>query len=214
MITAGGKTTAEVVWELKLDRDPERNFRLLFERYHAQIRRFFQRKGMLPEDARDLTQDVFFLVYKGLRQVREDTHFENWLFTIAMNVFRNAVERIRAKKRAARHVSLDEHASGAAAQDAPAPIVNVVDPRPKPFEALLEKEKLEKLREALSELPEQMRRCVQLRVAKDKPYQEIAAIMGISVNTVKAHLHQSKRVLKDKLTPYFGEAGIGAWEDP
>lgn len=49
-----------------------------------------------------------------------------------------------------------------------------------------------------------MRLCVQLRVVKDSSYQEIASIMGLSINTVKAHLFKARESLKDKLNLYFG----------
>jgi len=64
---------------------------------------------------------------------------------------------------------------------------------------------LEKLREALVQLPQQMRRCAQLRVVHDLSYVEIAELMGISVNTVKAHLHQAQKALRAQLSPYFEE---------
>jgi RNA polymerase sigma-70 factor (ECF subfamily) len=69
---------------------------------------------------------------------------------------------------------------------------------------VLEKEKLDKLYSALNALPEQMRRCVTLRVVEDRKYEEIAQQMGIAVNTVKAHLHRARRVLNERLSPYFG----------
>ena len=73
------------------------------------------------------------------------------------------------------------------------------------MERVLQKEKLKKLREALEELPPQMRRCLYLRIVKEQSVQEIATIMGLSVNTVKAHLHQGRRALQAKLAAVFGE---------
>jgi RNA polymerase sigma factor (sigma-70 family) len=83
-------------------------------------------------------------------------------------------------------------------------IPQAISPGTDPEQAMLEKEKCEKLRQALHELPGQMRRCVQLRV-EDCPTQDIAAVLRISINTVKAHLHQAKRILREKLAPYFSD---------
>ena len=47
-----------------------------------------------------------------------------------------------------------------------------------------------------------------LRIVEDSSYEEIAAVLGISVNTAKSHLHQAKRLLRQKLQPYFGEIEI------
>lgn len=194
--------------------DPEQRFRALFERYYGQVNRFFRRKGMDAEDARDLAQDVFLHVYKGLAGLRQDAKFQSWLYTIAANVYKNELERLKAKKRAAVHVPLepfDEESPGDRGTRPQA--VHAVDPRPRPMEVLLEKEKLEQLRRALTELPQQMQRCVRLRVARDKPYQEIADALGISINTVKAHLRQARIALREKLTPYFAEVDVGLPED-
>ena len=161
---------------------------------------------MSPEDCRDLTQETLFSVYKGLKDLRQESQFESWMYKIAMNEYRNEIERRHAKKREASQVSLEEVENPSEDQHLPAR--QVVAPGADPMEALLDKEKLEKLRAALEELPEQMRRCAQLRVAKDLSYQEIASLMGISINTVKAHLHQAQKVLREKLSSYFSEVEI------
>ena len=74
------------------------------------------------------------------------------------------------------------------------------------MEALLEKERRDKLDEAIQSLPPQMRRCVQLRVIKMLSLAEIAAVMHISINTVKAHLHQAKKALKEELDQHFTDS--------
>jgi RNA polymerase sigma-70 factor (ECF subfamily) len=201
------KNTEEIINELQQGRNHEENFQLLWERYYGQIYRFFQRKGFLPEDCKDLAQDVFTSVYKGVKNFRQESRFETWLFKIAMNAYKTEIERRRAKKRDAIEVMLeDEH--DVDSDDQRLVTTQLVDSQATPVEVLLDKEKLEKFRVALQELPDQMRFCVQLRTARDLSYQEIASIMGISINTVKAHLHQAQKVLKEKLNPYFNEVEI------
>jgi RNA polymerase sigma-70 factor (ECF subfamily) len=197
------RSTEEIIRDLKRGGDWERDFRILFERYYGQVHRFFQRKGIPLEDCPDLTQEVFFSVYNGLRDIRQESQFQNWLFTLARNVFVNALERKHAKKRDAAEVSLNEELSES--EDLTLADSLPGDSREIPIEAMLETEKLDKLRGALKELPEQMRHCVQLRVLKDLAYQEIADLMGISINTVKAHLFKARESLKEKLRPYFGD---------
>ena len=53
-----------------------------------------------------------------------------------------------------------------------------------------------------------MRRCAQLRVVHDLSYLEIAALLNISVNTVKAHLHQAQKALRSRLSSYFAELKV------
>jgi RNA polymerase sigma-70 factor (ECF subfamily) len=192
----------EVIREIKQGRNVEANFRWLFDRHYAQILRFFRRKGFETETCRDLTQDTFVSVYKGLRDLRQEEQFESWLFAIAHNVWCSLIENRTAQKRSATVLSLE----GEGESDDRLPIAaRLADQRADPLTVALEKEKLEKLREALVHLPQQMRHCAQLRVVHDLSYAEIAALMGISVNTVKAHLHQAQKALRTQLSSYFEE---------
>jgi len=195
------KSTESIIAEFQQGADPQRNFQILFERFYPQVCRFFQRKGFLPEDSQELTQEVFLSVYRGLVELRQPEQFQSWLFTVARNTYVNELERLHAKKREAVHVSLDEEIGESGdltlAERLPA------EPRSIPIEMILEQEKTERLREAMMELPEQMRRCVQFRVLQDASYQEIAALMEISINTVKAHLYKAREALKERLSPYF-----------
>lgn len=199
-MNARDRDPVEVIREIKQGLNVEANFHWLFNRHHAQILRFFRRKGFDPEACRDLTQDTFVSVYKGLKDLRQEEQFESWLFAIAHNVWCSLIESRSAQKRSAMVLSLD----GEEESDDRLPIASrLADQSADPLTAALEKEKLEKLREALQHLPQQMRRCAQLRVVHDLSYVEIAALMGISVNTVKAHLHQAQKALRTQLSAYF-----------
>lgn len=199
-MSAPDRDPVEVIREIKQGLSVETNFQWLFSRHHAQILRFFRRKGFDPEACRDLTQDTFISVYKGLKDLRQEEQFESWLFAIAHNVWCSLIESRTAQKRSAMVLSLD----GEEESDDRLPIAaRLADQSADPLAAALEKEKLEKLREAMQHLPQQMRRCAQLRVVHDLSYVEIAALMGISVNTVKAHLHQAQKALRTQLSSYF-----------
>jgi RNA polymerase sigma-70 factor (ECF subfamily) len=137
-----------------------------------------------------------------LKDLRQEEQFESWLFAIAHNVWCSHLENRTAQKRSATVLSLD----GEDESDDRLPIAaRLADQRADPLTEALEREKLEKLREALLHLPQQMRHCAQLRVVHDLSYAEIAALMGISVNTVKAHLHQAQKALRTQLSAYFEE---------
>ena len=201
-MNAPDRDPVEVIREIRQGLNVESNFHWLFNRHHAQILRFFRRKGFDPEACRDLTQDTFVSVYKGLKDLRQEEQFESWLFAIAHNVWCSLIESRSAQKRSAMVLSLD----GEEESDDRLPIASrLADQSADPLTVALEKEKLEKLREALQHLPQQMRRCAQLRVVHDLSYVEIAALMGISVNTVKAHLHQAQKALRTQLSSYFEE---------
>ncbi|MGH9762714.1 MAG: RNA polymerase sigma factor, partial [Blastocatellia bacterium] len=64
-MSSGDKTTEQVVRDLQQGREPEANFHILFQKYYQQVSRFLRRKYLSPEDAEELTQDVFISVYIG-----------------------------------------------------------------------------------------------------------------------------------------------------
>jgi RNA polymerase sigma-70 factor (ECF subfamily) len=195
-----GSETLELILEIKRGLNVEANFHRLFKLYCAPVQRFFRRKGLSPEDCGDLTQETFLSVYKGLSELRQEEQFESWLFSIALNLRRNWVDKQTAKKRKVILLSLDQETETG---ELPHFAVNLADQRADALTVAIEKEKLEQFRAALEQLSEKMARCVQLRVIHDLTNQEIADMLGVSVNTVKAHLHQAREKLREKLPPDF-----------
>jgi RNA polymerase sigma-70 factor, ECF subfamily len=193
-----------IVREMRSGRDFEANFQKLFQLTHAQIYRFFQRKGVPDDECLDLTQDTFVSVYKGLEELRDESQFMTWLFVIARHTFGNYLDRKHAIKRKAIVVPLLKSAGG----DGDSTEREVMDERDDALSDLVQQEKVMRLREALLDLPEQMRRCVMMRVTEDAPYDQIAARFGISPNTVKVHLHNARKGLARRLKPWFGEINL------
>jgi len=188
--------------ELQAGINREHNFQRIFERYYAVVLSFFTNRGFPQEECKDLTQEAFFRIYKGIDSYRRDGPFEGWLFQVAANVYRNTLRDRSAGKRHAQEDSLESFLEE---------IMLIPDQRnlrgkpvfSGPLEGYLEKERLQVLARALQELPEQMRRCVVLRFHQELKYREIADIMRISIETVKAHLYQARRRLREQLADYF-----------
>ena len=132
---------------------------------------------------------------------RGEARFETWLYRVATNSFRKSLRYGAAQMRNGQEVSLD------GPDDAPrveAEAVNEglagVEARIDPLQRLLDHERRHALAAAVRELPEQMQRCVQLRIYQGLPYKEVAAVMRVSIETVKAHLFQARKRLKDELS--------------
>jgi RNA polymerase sigma factor (sigma-70 family) len=182
--------------------DVEENSRRLHELHYRKIINFFRKKGFSPEESRDLTQDVFSRVFKAIDTFRRESRFERWLFEIATNIFRNELRRKGAEKRDAVELSIDVSPEDEGAPGSREPASGDRGA----LEALIERERKAGLLSALQELPAQMRTCCLLRYERGLKYQEIAKVMKISIETVKAHLHQARKRLIEKL----GGGGKGA----
>lgn len=191
-------------WQRGIDR--EESFHQIFRQYYRLVRSFFARRSRSEEEIEDLVQETFFRVHRNLDNFRGDSKFETWLFQVSANVYKNAVRSQTTQKRDAQELSLDEVAtSSAAGEDAGIPWEGR---ETGPLDGLLQDERSRILHLAMQELPPQMRRCVELRVSRDMKYREIADLMNVSIDTVKAHLFQARQLLKKKLGDYFAETGF------
>ena len=156
-------------------------FRLLVRRYERAVYgmglSFFRNK----EDASDFTQEVFLKVYRSLSLFEGRARFSTWLYKIAYNTAINGVNR----KKEYQSLAQDEACAFA-------------DERT-PERIMLRTAAKEAIREAMQDLPERFRVCVDLCFFYDRSYQEIEAITGFPVNTVKSHVFRAKKLLREKL---------------
>jgi RNA polymerase sigma-70 factor (ECF subfamily) len=60
---------------------------------------------------------------------------------------------------------------------------------------------------AVAGLPERYRVCIDLFFFYERSYQEIEAITGYPVNTIKSHVFRAKKLLREQLAD-FAEGGI------
>lgn len=163
----------------------------LFQRYYRPVVSFFMKRGFSCEESRDLAQETFLRVFNKWDSFRGESSVETWLFQIAANLYKNTLRSLQTQKRDAQEVSLD------------AEVVELKSGEKDPLRAILTEEEVRLLREALEDLPPQMRQAVFLRVDGDMKYREIADEMHVSIETVKAHLYQARQHLRDRLADYF-----------
>ncbi len=191
-------------WQAGKDpKEQEESFGRIFAAFYRPVYSFFLRRGFPAEECYDLAQETFLRVSKSLHTFRHESSFESWLFKIAANIYRNTLRGQAALKREAQEVSLDEITENATGDGEGVLAWSTAENGP--LDGVLAQERQRLLRQALDSLPAQMRRCVLLRVDRDLRYREIADLMRVSIDTVKAHLYQARQQLKVKLGDYFGD---------
>ena len=174
--------------------NPDENFRQLHKLHYSQIFYFFLHKRFSWDEANDLTQDVLMRVYTGIKDFRSESSFKTWLFRIMLSVWKNELRRRGAERRKGMEVLLDAHPEeGGGAPQIPSE-------EPNPLDNTLQHEERRKLSEAVEQLPPQMRQCFLLRYRHGFKYRQIAGLMNISIETVKAHIHQAKKKLQIALS--------------
>ncbi len=175
--------------------DLELHFRQLHDLFVSTVHHFFSKRGISPEDCFDLTQETFVGIYKGIASFRGESRFDTWLFKVATNVYRLHLRRSHTKKRAGQELALTPPEG----EDLPGLGDLLEHPDPLPDEEIVRRERSDKLRAAIAEMPAKMQRCVRLKIYQGLSTREIGAVLRISEETVKAHFHQAKLRLRQRL---------------
>jgi RNA polymerase sigma-70 factor (ECF subfamily) len=186
-------SSKELVKRIQAGEDKERNFERLYRLHYRRVFLFFIRLGFTVSEGEELTQDTFLRVYNNIGGFQHGSHFVWWLLVIAANVYRNEIRRRRAVKRGLAEVPLEDE------ETAGAPLAILAAGDLGPLDMALDQERRGALRRSIDELPKQMRQCVQFRIYHMLKYRQIAELMHISIETVKAHLHQAQERLKVNL---------------
>lgn len=191
-----GAAVQRWVEELQKGINVEGNSRRLFSFYYGWVRRFFQRRSVRPEEAEELTQEVFLQVFQKVRSYRGEGTFRSWLFAAATNVLRNDRRRRSQQKRDGRPVSLETGEPDEGTRD-------LKDPAVSPLETFYRRERLDALAAAIRELPEKQRDCIRLRLA-GRDYAEIAVLLKLAPSTVRVHVHAARQRLVASLGEEYG----------
>ena len=135
--------------------------------------------------AQDATQDAFIRIYRGLAKFKGDAKLSTWLYRIVKNVCYDIL-----KKR--RPFSMDE-----------VPESNLMDEGGhSPEEQVLAAWEHQAVRNAVKQLPDSQRLAVTLYYFHDMSYDEVAAVMGQPLNTLKSYLHRARTALAKSLGQY------------
>ena len=171
-------------------------FDTLFTRYQKRTYRLVQRFISNREDALDLTQDAFIRAYQGLGDFKSQCQFYSWLYRITVNL---CIDFLRKKSRS-EVLLYDSDESGEL------PMANIPDLRSEsPAKAVENKELRTHIRKAVRRLPPKQRQIFILRHWDGLSLKDIAAVVGRSDGTVKAHLLHAHRNLRKHLLPYLQE---------
>ena len=121
-------------------------------------------------DGEDVVQDTFARAFVALDELEEDAPLRAWLFRIAHN---RALDLLRSRAiRAAEPIEAADE---------------VADPEsPDPMEVLMRREAVETAVSRFAELPTVQRSVVILKDVLDQSLEEIAAMLDLTVNAVKA----------------------------
>lgn len=163
--------------------NPESSIVMIYKEHYLDVYRFLVCFSGNPNDAEDLTQEVFIRVLKNLTNFNNrSSSLKTWIFSIAKHV---AIDHYRKKK----FVSIFKEGF----------FNQIVSNDKKPDEELEITEVKKIVHEAISKLKPNYRAVVILRGINEFSVRETAEILKWSESKVKVYYHRSLRDLKRKL---------------
>ena len=134
-------------------------------------------------DAEDVAQEALLRAYKGFERLRDRTHFRGWLVRIS---FRLALDKLRSGKRREQRDTLWSQPA-----HLPPPLTAEDVVASNQFQNHLER--------ALDGLPEKFRLVLLLSAMEGYTVEEIAAMIGVPLGTVKSRIFLARKKLAEKL---------------
>ena len=167
----------------------ERCFTALMNRYRDRVFRLVLRYTCGDRDAaEDVAQQAFVKVFTEGKSFRGEGSLRSWLFSTAVHL---AISEARRRARTAPQSAAREPASPEGAESADARIDRAMQ--------------VARVTAAAARLPEKQRLVLSLRVDADLPFEEIARVAGMSVNSAKVNYHHAvtslKRLILEGETP-------------
>lgn len=158
-------------------------------------------RKMMPTDAdaEDAVQDAFLSAFKSLDRFDGRSKLTTWLHQITVNACLMKLRSRRRRPEKSMEALLPDFAADGY-QRIPQKRWHADTTRG------IESEEIRSLvRAQIEELPEQYRVVLVLRDVEGLDTEETAAVLGVTLDTVRTRLHRARQALKTLLDPYFAK---------
>jgi RNA polymerase sigma-70 factor, ECF subfamily len=140
------------------------------------------------EDAEDVSQDAFILAWRKLSSFRGDSAFRTWLVTIT---WRTALDRRRTRAAWWQRMM--------PARDDADPLAFVAGEAPNPEHETLARERAMRARHEIRQLSATLRDTLLLAASGDYTYEEISAMLGTPIGTIKWRVSEARRIVAARM---------------
>lgn len=154
-----------------------RAHRALFDRLAPTLLHLARRQLRDPVEAEDVVQRTFLALHRARHDFRPGAKLRPWVFTIAMNLVRDAFRRRKRQ----RETTLD--------------LDGRRDPSFEPMH-LERKQDAMLVRRAIASLPEDQRQAIEMHWIEERPFAEVAEVVGASVSAVKVRAHRGYKKMR------------------
>lgn len=155
-------------------------FKKAFEMWFEKMTLFGEYFLYAREEAEDVAQEVFVELWENADKLPEIANLQGYLFTEVKNKCLNRLKHLRVEDNYKRWL--------AEAQE----YAEIPDTE-------IDEEQVRQVYAAIEELPEQARHIFKQCALEGKKYKEVAAELGVSVNTVNTQMSRSFKYIREKL---------------
>jgi RNA polymerase sigma-70 factor (ECF subfamily) len=173
------------------------SFEELVYRYDKQVLSIALKYSNNEDDAKDIYQEVFIRVFKGLKNFKFKSEFSTWLFRVATNVC--LTYRMKVKKY--QHVSIDEGFDDENEKDFN---VHAAGMEESPERSFINSEISGNIKVALEALNPNQKMIFVLKHLEGYKLREIAVMMDVGEGTVKKYLFDAVHKLRKELQKIYG----------
>ena len=174
-------------------------FDLLVARYKNRLYTYLYRLLGNESEAEEFAQETFVKAYIHAGKYRTIARFSTWLYTIATNLVRN---RVRSAKRRPAMVSMwSEEAGG----EDDGKWMELRDDSQRPDNDMERQNLKDMVQEAIERIPGKYRSAFVLREINELSYEEIAAVTGLKLGTVRSRINRGRAHFKKLVAPLLGD---------
>ncbi|MEZ5493499.1 MAG: RNA polymerase sigma factor RpoE [Pseudomonadales bacterium] len=175
----------------RVQKGDKRSFDLLVLKYQHKVLALVRRYVKDYAEAEDVAQESFVKAYRAIGNFRGESAFYTWLYRIAVNTAKNALDA--RKRRPSADVDIDE------VEDYAFSDALHIEENP---ENLLATQDIHRVvEEALAGLPEELRRALVLREFDGLAYEEIAEVMACPIGTVRSRIFRAREAIDEAIRP-------------
>lgn len=136
-------------------------------------------------DAEELCQDTFLKIIEKPERIDDGNNPRAYICTVALSLWKSRIRKLLRRHAIAPSSPIDEHINVSAKDDTESDVLN--------------RERAQKVNEAVAALPENLRIPVLLYYMCDVPLADIAKTLNCPVGTVKSRLYKAREIIKKDL---------------
>jgi RNA polymerase sigma factor (sigma-70 family) len=141
------------------------------------------------QDALDALQESYIKIFRSLNSFREESSFDTWVYRIVVNTCNDTL-----RKNNSTHRTVSLYKNDADDQEL---FIEIPDYSGSPDRLLDKKETGKMILKSLEKLTPEHREAIILRDVQGFTYEEIAAILQVSVGTVKSRINRGRLILRN-----------------